>query len=72
MGEVPVAVVARLDDTDIVPAELIEKTNARVSAKFQRLSNCIVLAEFPRNVADKRLKREIREGYLANLSNSNH
>ena len=71
-GEVSVAAVTRLDDTDIVSAELIEWTNARVSAKFQRLSNCIVLAEVPRNVAGKTVKRELREGYLANLSNSNY
>ncbi len=64
-GEVPVAAVTLLDGQNVVPADLIEWTNTRVSAKFQRLTECFVLPEFPRNVAGKTLKREIRQDYLA-------
>ncbi len=64
-GEVPVAAVTLLNGEEVAPADLIEWTNARVGAKFQRLANCFVLPEFPRNVAGKTLKREIREDYLA-------
>jgi acyl-CoA synthetase (AMP-forming)/AMP-acid ligase II len=64
-GEVPVAAVILLDGQNAVPADLIEWTTARVSAKFQRVTECFVLSEFPRNVAGKTLKREIRQNYLA-------
>ncbi|MGI9479003.1 MAG: class I adenylate-forming enzyme family protein [Hyphomicrobiaceae bacterium] len=69
-GEVPVAAVTLLDRQDVVPAGLVEWTNTRVSAKFQRVADCFVLSEFPRNVAGKTLKREIRQDYLADPSNS--
>lgn len=64
-GEVPIAAVSLLDGEDLALADLIEWTNERVSAKFQRIADCFVLAEFPRNVAGKTLKRDIRESYLA-------
>jgi acyl-CoA synthetase (AMP-forming)/AMP-acid ligase II len=38
--------------------------NSNVSAKFQRVSDVIVLQEFPRNAAGKTLKRAIKEEYL--------
>ena len=44
---------------------LVDWTNARVAAKFQRLAGAVILDEFPRNVAGKTLKREIRDRYLA-------
>jgi long-chain acyl-CoA synthetase len=64
-GEVPVAAVTLLSGEDVAPADLIKWINARVSAKFQRVANCLVRQQFPRNVAGKTLKREIREDYLA-------
>jgi len=64
-GEMPIAAVTLLNGKDATPADLIEWTNERVGAKFQRLMDCIVLSEFPRNVAGKTLKRDIREDYLA-------
>jgi acyl-CoA synthetase (AMP-forming)/AMP-acid ligase II len=65
LGEVPVAAVTLVKDAAITPAELIEWTNQRVGAKYQRLTDCVVLSSFPRNVAGKTLKREIREEYLS-------
>ena len=58
-GESPVAaVVCR---APLSACELVEWVNARVAAKYQRLSAARILDEFPRNVAGKILKRELRE-----------
>jgi len=38
-------------------------TNARVGAKFQRIRGVEFYDEFPRNVAGKTLKREMREKF---------
>jgi acyl-coenzyme A synthetase/AMP-(fatty) acid ligase len=38
-------------------------TNSRVDAKFQRIRDAIIMDEFPRNVAGKMLKREMRAAY---------
>jgi long-chain acyl-CoA synthetase len=63
-GEVPVAAVTLVPGSALDPGELVDWTNQRVSAKFQRISACFGLPEFPRNVAGKTLKREIQENYL--------
>ena len=60
-GEAPVAAV--LLRSDIAPATLRDWVNERVDARFQRLHEVIVLTEFPRNVAGKILKRELRDKY---------
>jgi len=64
-GEVPVAAVLLQSGATLLPDDLVSWTNQRVSAKFQRITKVIVMAEFPRNVAAKTLKREIRSAYLA-------
>ena len=61
-GEIPVAAVTVTHGID--PAELMEWTNQRVGAKFQRIKDVVILETFPRNVAGKTLKREISENYL--------
>jgi acyl-coenzyme A synthetase/AMP-(fatty) acid ligase len=38
---------------------------ARVDAKFQRIQDVVVYDEFPRNVAGKTLKREMRTAFAA-------
>jgi len=43
--------------------ELIAWTNARVDAKFQRIQDVVIYEEFPRNVAGKTLKREMRAAF---------
>ena len=59
-GEVPVAAVV-LSDTHASSAQaLIAWTNERVGAKYQRLHDVVICDEFPRNVAGKILKRELR------------
>jgi acyl-CoA synthetase (AMP-forming)/AMP-acid ligase II len=62
-GEVPVAAVVLADAGSLTAQALIAWTNERVSAKYQRIHDALIRAEFPRNVAGKILKREMREDY---------
>ncbi len=66
-GETPVAAVLLAEAPAATADELIAWTNANVSAKFQRISDLRVLAEFPRNAAGKTLKRVIRDQFCAQL-----
>ena len=43
--------------------ELAEWINTRVGAKFQRVSDVMIVETFPRNVAGKTLKRVLRDQY---------
>ena len=60
-GEVPVAAVTC--NGELAAEDLVEWVNQRVDAKFQRIANAFVLEQFPRNIAGKILKRELRERY---------
>jgi acyl-CoA synthetase (AMP-forming)/AMP-acid ligase II len=62
-GEVPVVAATLKSGSTIDRAELMEWINARVAAKFQRVKDVIIYHEFPRNVAGKTLKREMRARY---------
>jgi len=62
-GEIPVAAVTLLPDTQIDPNDLMDWTNSRVGAKFQRIKDVVILDTMPRNVAGKTLKREISDDY---------
>lgn len=64
-GETPVGAVVLSDNTTTSAKDLKEWINGRVEAKFQRLSDLLVLKDFPRNVAGKTLKREIKATYLS-------
>ena len=64
-GETPIAAVTLTDTANITAEELVEWTNGRVSAKFQRIHQAIILEDFPRNAAGKTLKRTIRDDFLA-------
>ena len=63
-GETPVAAVIAMEGADLDPANLIEWTNERVGAKYQRLADAVLLAAFPRNIAGKTPKHELRVRYL--------
>jgi acyl-CoA synthetase (AMP-forming)/AMP-acid ligase II len=62
-GEVPVAAVTLKPGEPLEKQALVAWTNERVDAKFQRLADVVFFDEFPRNVAGKTLKRELREAY---------
>ena len=62
-GETPVAAVILQGGNAVAPAELAEWINARVGAKFQRVSDVLILEEFPRTIAGKTLKRVLQEQY---------
>lgn len=63
-GEVPAAAIVCKDGHGIDRDQLADWTNNRVATKFQRIHDVVVLDAFPRNVAGKTLKREIRGNYI--------
>jgi len=62
-GEVPVAAVALNESQSVSADDLVAWTNERVGAKFQRIRGVVFYDEFPRNVAGKTLKHEMRDAY---------
>lgn len=64
-GETPVAAVIAHEGRSVKAGRLMEWTNRRVHAKFQRVSDVIVVDTLPRNLAGKTLKRELRKQYQA-------
>jgi acyl-CoA synthetase (AMP-forming)/AMP-acid ligase II len=64
-GETPIAAVTSAKTANITAEELVQWTNERVSAKFQRIHQAIILEDFPRNAAGKTMKRTIRDEFLA-------
>jgi acyl-CoA synthetase (AMP-forming)/AMP-acid ligase II len=65
-GETPLAAVVLHQPEAAKPEELKDWINKRVSAKFQRVSDVVIMEDFPRNVAGKTLKRVMRESYWEN------
>ncbi len=63
-GETPIAAVTLAKTANISAEELVRWTNERVSAKFQRIHQAVILEDFPRNAAGKTLKRTIRDEFL--------
>lgn len=62
-GETPLAAVVLKHGCNATPAQLKEWINLRVSARYQRVSDVVIMDTFPRNAAGKTLKRELREAY---------
>ena len=50
-------------DAKLTPEQLIEWTNQKVDAKFQRIHDVVIMESFPCNVAGKMLKRDMRDQY---------
>ena len=63
-GETPIAAIIFHHAQKLSQNELIKWTNERVDAKFQRISAVVIYDSFPRNVAGKTLKREMRDSYI--------
>jgi long-chain acyl-CoA synthetase len=64
-GETPLAAVILREGSTATAAELCEWINARVAARYQRVSAVVIMQDFPRSAAGKTLKREMREPYWA-------
>ena len=60
-GETPLAAVVLTHTGAATAEELKNWINQRVGAKFQRVHDVTIMDEFPRNVAGKILKREMRD-----------
>jgi acyl-CoA synthetase (AMP-forming)/AMP-acid ligase II len=65
-GESPVAAVVLQAGASSSEGELKQWINERVEARFQKVSDVVVVEQMPRNVAGKTLKHELKENYLAN------
>jgi acyl-CoA synthetase (AMP-forming)/AMP-acid ligase II len=64
-GETPIAAVILRPGATISAGELRDWVNERVGARYQRVSELVIMAAFPRSAAGKTLKRELREPYWA-------
>jgi long-chain acyl-CoA synthetase len=64
-GETPVAAVILRPGMHATADELREWINARVAARYQRVSQVMLMTDFPRSAAGKTLKRELREPFWA-------
>jgi long-chain acyl-CoA synthetase len=62
-GETPIAAVVLRAPGAVTADELAAWINVRVGAKFQRVSDVMLVDDFPRNVAGKTLKRVLQEQY---------
>ena len=62
-GETPVAAVILTERGAAQAEQLRDWINARVQAKYQRVSQVIIHDDFPRSPAGKTLKRELRKPY---------
>lgn len=62
-GETPVAAVTLKRSGSVSEGELLEWINAHVEARYQRISEVLILSDFPRSAAGKTLKRVMREEF---------
>ncbi len=64
-GETPVAAVQLRPGAALEAEDLRAWINERVGARYQRVSQVLLVADFPRSVAGKILKRVLREPFWA-------
>ena len=62
-GETPIAAVVLQPGAEVQAHELRDWINERVSARYQRVHQVVIMPDFPRNAAGKILKREMRLPY---------
>ena len=65
-GETPVAAVVLKQSASASPEAIKNWVNERVEARYQQVSEVVIVDEFPRNVAGKTLKRVMRDQYWQN------
>lgn len=64
-GETPLAAVILREGAQATAEELRSWINERVAARYQRVSEVVIMEAFPRSAAGKTLKRELRGPYWA-------
>jgi acyl-CoA synthetase (AMP-forming)/AMP-acid ligase II len=69
-GETPVAAVILRPGATVSADALRGWINERVSARYQRVAEVLLMTEFPRSAAGKTLKRELRDPYWARQGRS--
>ncbi len=62
-GETPLAAVVLKQGREVEAPLIKAWVNERVSARYQRVSEVVIMKEFPRNAAGKTLKRSLRDVY---------
>jgi acyl-CoA synthetase (AMP-forming)/AMP-acid ligase II len=62
-GETPLCAVILRPGAGVTAEELRDWINQRVAARFQRVSEVVIMEDFPRSTAGKTLKREMRAPY---------
>jgi acyl-CoA synthetase (AMP-forming)/AMP-acid ligase II/carbonic anhydrase/acetyltransferase-like protein (isoleucine patch superfamily) len=62
-GETPLAAVILRKAATTTAVSLRDWINERVGARYQRVSEVVIMSDFPRSAAGKTLKRELREPY---------
>jgi acyl-CoA synthetase (AMP-forming)/AMP-acid ligase II len=64
-GETPLAAVILREGATVTAVALRDWINDRVGARYQRVSEVVLMTDFPRSAAGKTLKRELRDPYWA-------
>lgn len=64
-GEAPIAAVILKEGAQISAEALRDWANERVAARYQKLREVLIREDFPRSVAGKTLKREMRDAFWA-------
>jgi acyl-CoA synthetase (AMP-forming)/AMP-acid ligase II len=64
-GETPVAAAILREGASVTAEMLRDWINERVGARYQRVSEVLIMQDFPRSAAGKTLKREMRQPYWA-------
>ena len=62
-GETPLAALILQPGATVSAEELRDWINERVAARYQRVDRVEIMSDFPRNVAGKTLKRDMRARY---------
>jgi len=63
-GETPVAAIVLKENKAVSAEELKAWINRHIEARYQKVSDVIILNELPRNVAGKILKKDLKETYI--------
>lgn len=63
-GETPVAAVILKPNQEISSTQIKAFANERLGARYQKVYDVVLVEEFPKNVAGKTLKRELRDRYI--------